>query len=106
MGYQRLNQLRTEADNAIARAEEAETKNKKLEQELLGKEQEIQSLNHKLATSEKELEEAEAKLKDAKHVHDEHETSKTTNEGLARKVQLLEEELDVAEKNLKETVER
>lgn len=34
------------------------------------------------------------------------EQSKTTSEGLARKVQLLEEELDAAEKNLKETVDK
>lgn len=104
--YQRLAQLRTEADNAVARAEEAEAKNKKLEQEILNKDQDIQSLNHRLSTAEAKLDEADGKLSDAKHVRDEHETSKTTNEGLQRKIQLLEEELDNAEKNLKETVER
>lgn len=105
-GCQRLAQLRLEADNAVARAEEAEAKNKKLEQEILGKEQEIASLSHRLTNAETKLESAEDKLNDAKHVRDEHETSKTTNEGLQRKIQLLEEELDSAEKNLKETVER
>ncbi len=34
------------------------------------------------------------------------ESSRTTSENLTRKVQLLEEELDVAEKNVKETVEK
>lgn len=34
------------------------------------------------------------------------EHNKTTNEGLLRKVQLLEEELDAAEKNVKETMEK
>ena len=101
-----MNQLRAEADNAIARAEEAEAKNKKLEQEILTKDQDIQSLNHRLTIAETKLDEADGKLTDAKHVRDEHETSKTTNEGLQRKIQLLEEELDSAEKNLKETVER
>jgi len=101
-----LAQLRLEADNAVGRAEEAEAKNKKLEQEILNKDQEIQSLSRRLAVAETELEKAEGKLTDAKHVHDEHESSKTTNEGLQRKILLLEEELDSAEKNLKETVER
>ena len=99
-------QLRLEADNAVARAEEAEAKNKKLEQEILTKDQEIQSLTHRLTNAEGKLDEADGKLNDAKHVREEHETSKTTNEGLQRKIQLLEEELDNAEKNLKETVER
>ena len=104
--FQRLAQLRLEADNAVARAEEAEAKNKKLEQELLTKEQEIQSLTHRLTNAENQLDAAEGKLTDAKHVRAEHDQSKTTNEGLQRKIQLLEEELDSAEKNLKETVER
>ena len=37
---------------------------------------------------------------------DEGESSKQTNEGLLRKIQLLEEELDNAEKNARETVEK
>ena len=98
--------LRTEADNAVARAEEAEAKIKKLEQEILSKDQEIQSLNHRLTNAETELDKAEGKLTDVKHVRDEHESSKSTNEGLQRKILLLEEELDTAEKNVKETVER
>jgi tropomyosin len=34
------------------------------------------------------------------------EHSKSTSDNLLRKVQLLEEELDAAEKNVKETVEK
>lgn len=37
---------------------------------------------------------------------EEGEHSKTTNEGLIRKIQLLEEELDSAEQNVEETVEK
>ena len=103
---QRLTQLRLEADNAVARAEEAEAKNKTLQQELLSKEQDIQSLTHRLSNAESQLDKAEGQISAAKLVHDEHETSKTTNEGLQRKIQLLEDELDKAEKNLKDTVER
>jgi len=101
-----MNQLRTEADNAVTRAEEAEAKNKKYEQVLLERDQEITSLQHRLGILEAELEKADAKLADSKMAREEGEHSKMTNEGLTRKVQLLEEELDAAEKNVKETVEK
>ena len=99
-------QLRQEADHAVERAEAAEAKNKKLEQELLNKEQDIQSLNHRLTTAEAELDKAEGELKEAKSARAEHESSKEANDSSQRKIQLLEEVLDNAEKNLKETVER
>lgn len=48
----------------------------------------------------------EAKLQEFKTSSLDSEHTKTTAENLSRKVQLLEEELDKAEKNLKETVEK
>lgn len=101
-----MNNLRVEADNAVTRAEDAEAKNKKYEQLLLEKDQDITSLQHKLSVLDAELEKTEAKLQEYKSAQEEGENSKTTNEGLLRKIQLLEEELDVAEKNVKETVEK
>lgn len=80
--------------------------NKKFEQEILQKDQEIISLQHKLSVLDGELEKAESKLADAKVAREEGDASKTTNENLTRKIQLLEEELDAAEKNVKETVEK
>ena len=53
-----------------------------------------------------QLESAESKLADAKAAKEEGELSKTTNEGLQRKIQLLEDELDAAERNAKETMEK
>lgn len=103
---QRLTQLRSEADSAIERAEAAEAKVKKLEQQLLEKDQEITSLQHKLSVLDEQLENTESKLQDAKAAKEEGEASKTTNEGLLRKIQLLEEELDAAERNAKETTEK
>ncbi|KAG6910216.1 hypothetical protein DXG01_012351 [Tephrocybe rancida] len=103
---QKMNQLRTEADNAISRAEEAEGKNKKYEQALLEKDQEITSLQHRLGVMDAELEKAEQNVATHKSASAEGEQSKQTSELLNRKVQLLEEELDAAEKNLKETVEK
>ena len=41
-----------------------------------------------------------------KQAEAEGDASKTTNDALTRKIQLLEEELDAAEKNAKETMEK
>ncbi len=101
-----MNNLRIEADNAVTRAEEAEAKNKKYEQALLEKDQEITSLQHKLALLDADLEKAEGKAQEYKLAQEEGEHSKSTNDSLVRKIQLLEEELDVAEKNVKDTVEK
>jgi tropomyosin len=98
--------MRAEADKAILRAEAAETKIKGLEEDSLGKDHTIASLTHKLQLANDELEKIEAELKKHKQDSLDAEQSKTTKDGLARKVELLEEELDAAEKNLKETVEK
>jgi len=55
---------------------------------------------------EEKNEKLEAQLHEHKTSSAESENSKTTAESLARKVQLLEEELDTAEKNVKDTVEK
>ena len=55
---------------------------------------------------ETDLEKTEAKLTEAKAHHEEGETHKGANESLNRKLQVLEEELDVAEKNRKETTDK
>jgi len=104
--FQKLAALRAEADTAVERAEAAESKNKQLEQQLLGKDQEITSLNHRLTVTDSSLQDSEEKLAHTKLALDEAETSKATNETLTRKIALLEDELDTAEKNLKDTVEK
>jgi len=103
---EKMNSLRVEADTAVARAEEAEAKNKKYEQIILEKDHEITHLQHKLSIVDADLEKTEAKLVELKSAHEDGETSKSTNDNLTRKIQLLEEELDAAEKNVKDTVER
>jgi hypothetical protein len=84
----------------------AEAKNKKYEQDLLQKDQDITSLTHRLSLVDAALEKAERHVTESKVAQQEGEHSKSTNEGLIRKIQLLEEELDAAEKNVKETVEK
>lgn len=103
---QKMNQLRDKADAALTRAEEAEAKVKLVEQQLLERDQTIKSLEHRLGLLEADNEAAEGKLAEFKSSSLEGEHSRQTADGLVRKVQLLEEELDAAEKNLKETVEK
>jgi tropomyosin len=73
---------------------------------ILEKDQEITSLQHRLSIIDTDLERAETKLSELKSAHDVGETSREANDNLNRKIQLLEEELDAAEKNVKETVEK
>ena len=104
--FKKLAALRAEADAAVERAEAAEAKNKDLEQQLLGKDQDITSLNHKLEVLDGSLHGSEEKLAETKTALEEAERGKATNDSLTRKIELLEDELDTAEKNLKETVEK
>ena len=66
---------------------------------------EQQQLSSRQAT-EAELEKTETRLVDLKGAREEGESTKTTAENLSRKIQLLEDELDAAEKNVKETMEK
>ncbi|KAI0641907.1 tropomyosin [Trametes meyenii] len=76
------------------------------EQQLLEKDQEVISLQHKLAVKEAEQDKIEGRLAELKAANDDSEYSKTTNEALTRKIQLLEEELDAADKNLKDAMDK
>ncbi|KAF5316459.1 hypothetical protein D9619_006346 [Psilocybe cf. subviscida] len=104
--FQKMNQLRDKAEAALTRAEDSEAKVKTLEQQLLERDQVIKSLEHRLGLLEADNEAAESKLAEFKTSSLDGEHSRQTADGLVRKVQLLEEELDAAEKNLKETVEK
>jgi tropomyosin len=73
---------------------------------MLERDQDITSLNHKLSVLEADLEKAESKNSELKKASGEGESARTTADGLQRKIQLLEEELDAAEKNVKDTVEK
>ncbi len=101
-----MNQLRLEADEATGKVEELQAKVKTLEQENLSKEQEITSLQHKNGLLESEVEkldEAVKKLKDDADVGQQHGTQ---NETLSRRLQLLEEEAESADKTLREANEK
>ena len=98
--------LRVEADESSVKNEELTSKLKSLEQENLSKEQEITSLQHKNSMLETEVEKLEGLHKDAKSAADESAQHGTQNEGLQRRLQLLEEEAEENDKNLRETNEK
>jgi tropomyosin, fungi type len=98
--------LRVEADDSAAQAEELKAKVKQLEQENLAKEQEITSLSHKNQVLEADLEKVEAQVKEYKVAADEGGTATSQAEGLTRKLQVLEEEAEQADRNLRETNEK
>lgn len=98
-----MNTLRIEADEATAKVQELQEKVKILEQENLQKEQEITSLTHKNNLLETEVEKLESGIKEAKAVAEEGSQHGTQNETLQRRLQLLEEEAEEADKNLRET---
>lgn len=95
--------LRVEADESHAKVEELQAKIKTLEQETLQKEHEITSLTHKNSQLEGEVEKLENVVKDLKAGAEEGTTATTQNETLQRRLQLLEEEAEEADKNLRET---
>lgn len=101
-----MNSLRLEADEASAKVEELQTKVKTLEQENLSKEQEITSLQHKNNLLEGEVEKLETAIKDFKKSAEEGQQHGTQNETLSRRLQLLEEEAEDADKTLREANEK
>ncbi|RMY09023.1 hypothetical protein D0867_08844, partial [Hortaea werneckii] len=103
---QRMNALRIEADESVAKVDELAAKVKTLEQENLSKEQEITSLQHKNQMLESEVEKLEGMHKDAKAAADESAQHGTQNESLTRRLQLLEEEAEENDKVLRETNEK
>lgn len=98
--------LREEADANAAQVDELKAKVKTLEQDNLSKEQEITSLTNKNSLMEKEIEKLEGGIKDAKAAADDSAQHGTQNEALQRKLQMLEEEAEEADKNLRETNEK
>jgi tropomyosin, fungi type len=101
-----MNSLRLEADEAAAKVEELQAKVKVLEQENLSKEQEITSLQHKNGLLEAEVEKLETGIKSLKTSAEEGEQHGTQNETLTRRLQLLENEAEEADKTLRETNEK
>ena len=101
-----MNSLRLEQEQAQSKVEELQSKVKVLEQENLAKEQEITSLSHKNQLLEGEVEKQEEQIKHHKGVIDESGQHGAQNEALQRRLQLLEEEAEESDKNIRETNEK
>ena len=97
-----MNQLRLEQQEAEAKAEELAKKVKALEQENMAKEQEIRSLSHKNQLLEEESEKLHNENKGHKEELSRSGQSGTHNETLQRRVQLLEEEAEESDRNIRE----
>jgi tropomyosin len=101
-----MNSLRMETEEAQAQNEELRARIKVLEQENLTKEQEITSLGHRNTLLEEEVDKLEKALTDAKSAADSGAAHSTEMDSLQRKLQLLEDEAEEADKNLRETNEK
>ena len=104
--YQKMESLRVEADTSNAKVEELTAKVKTLEQDNLSKEQEITSLTHRNQLLEGEVEKLEEQVKGHKDAIQGGADHATQNESLQRRLQLLEDEAEEADKNLRETHEK
>ena len=103
---QKMEALRVESDESHAKAEELSAKVKTLEQQNLSQEQEITSLTHRNGLLEAEVEKLEAAVKEHKDVADQSTHHSTQNETLTRRLQVLEDEAEEADKNLREANEK
>ena len=100
---QKMNQLRLEADENSAKADEYKKQLKDAEQKNLEYEQKIQSLTHQNGLLESEVEKLETGIKEAKAAAGESAQHGQQSEALTRRLQLLEEEAEQADKTLRET---
>lgn len=98
-----MQSLRVEADTATSKVEEYKKQVQALEHENLQKEQEITSLQHKNGLLDARVEQLETEKKELKTTADDSHQHATQNETLQRRLQLLEEEAEEADKNLRET---
>ncbi|KNZ71297.1 hypothetical protein J132_00062 [Termitomyces sp. J132] len=102
---QEINQLFLDADHAIGRAQETEATNKKQEQLLFGKDQEISSLQLRLDTLDAELEKADQSLATRKPASAEREQLQHTSAS-QRKIDSLKERLKAQKKEFEEKVKQ
>lgn len=98
--------LRQEQEETAAKCEELQAKVKTLEQENLAKEQEIKSLSHNNQRLEGVVEKLEEDVQKHKDIAKDSGEQINQSESLQRRLQLLEEEAEEADKNMRETNEK
>ncbi|KAG5437522.1 hypothetical protein PCANB_000950 [Pneumocystis canis] len=103
---EKISGLRMEAEEANMRADEAAMRVKHLEHELTLKEQENIGLIHKNDLLEMEIERLEQQLMEAKTAAEDDSGNRNISESLQKKIQLLEEELEISDMNLRKTTDK
>lgn len=98
--------LRVEADESNATAEDLKAKLKAAEQDNLQKEQEITSLTHRNQVLENDVAKLEEDVAKHKGEAAEGTQSITQNETLQRRLQVLEDENEETDRQLRETNEK
>ena len=97
-----MDRLKIDADEAAEKAEEYKAKLKTLEQDNMQKEQEITSLTHKNSVLESEVEKLEGQVKGYKDEAGAGAGASTQLENLQRKIQVLEEEAEESDRQIRE----
>jgi len=103
---QKMNSLRAEADQLHAENVELSAKIKAHEQDNLAKEQEITSLTHRNQVLEADLEKLEGTHKELKNTAELTTAASSNADTLTRKVQVLEDQVEKADRDLREANER
>lgn len=101
-----MEKLRVEKEETAAKFDELTSTVKRLEQENLSKDQEISSLTTKNSRLEADVEKLDEDLTKFKKEALDGAQHGTTSENLQRKVQVLEEEAETTEKQLREVTEK
>jgi tropomyosin, fungi type len=101
-----MEKLRIEADETAAKNEELAAKVKALEQENLAKEQEITSLTHRNQLLDDKHEKIGSELTTLKKGADSIDTLREENENLKRRLEILEDEAEKADKDVREANEK
>lgn len=102
----KMQSLKGKVEEHESKIEELQAKIKALEQENLAKDQEITSVTHRNQLLDSDVVKLETNLHEAKESLRKIEEDGQRTEGLQRRLQLLEEEAEEADKTLRETNEK
>ncbi|KAJ2374542.1 tropomyosin-2 [Coemansia sp. RSA 2611] len=102
----KINSLRAEAEAANGRADTAEDALKKFSILQTEREQELVSLQNRIALLEAEADRRDAQLSEAKQIQKDSEATLNQSDVLVRKVDTLEDKLDSAETQLRDALEK
>lgn len=103
---EKLNLLRDEADQANQRVATLEESLKKMTETLQSKDNELLSQQNKIVLLTKELERAESRVMEGKLKKQESESQVSQSESFQRKLSLLEAEVEVSQRQVKEANEK